>query len=100
MSVLALALLTCLYFYKIEMSKHELSQGQYWGLIVIAVTTLSLLRQVSAFRIMLVGHAVGSVLFWSYLRFRSKNFEGHDGVAKFGMAVLVTLTGLISFQRE
>jgi hypothetical protein len=82
------------------MANDGLSQGQYWGFVVIAITTLSLLKQVSAFRIMLVGHAVGSVLFWSYLRFRSKSMEGHDGVAQFGVAVFITFAGLLFLRQE
>lgn len=93
MSILALALLTCLYFYKIEMANDELWQGQYGGFIVVVITALSLLRQVSAFRTMLVGHVVGSVLFWS------KSMEGHDGVAQFGMAIFVTFAGLLFLQQ-
>lgn len=100
MSVLALALLTCLYFYKIEMSNDELSQGQYWGFIVIAVTSLSLFRQVSAFRVMLIGHVAGSLLFWSYLSIGQSSIHGYDGLSQFAMACIVTLCGILLLRRE
>jgi hypothetical protein len=100
MSILALALLTCLYFYKIEMSNDGLSQGQYWGFIVIVVTTLSLLRQVSAFRAMLVGHVAGSLLFWSYLSIRQGSIHGYDDLMQFALACFVTLCGPMLLRRE